>query len=63
MYFDVAMGWNCDWCGGTLRHFPNAKSGIRCESCWRTEGKNNGKLNVVKRSDPEHYTNRQGQTK
>lgn len=38
--FNAIFAWRCDWCGGVLRPFPQAKSGIRCESCLRTEGKN-----------------------
>lgn len=62
MYSNVSMAWSCDWCGGELESFPQAKSEIRCRMCWRTEGKKNGELNIVKRSDPEHYTNRQEKT-
>jgi len=31
--------FKCDWCGGELEPFPQAKSGLRCKNCWRVEGK------------------------
>ena len=52
------LNFRSDWCGGEIEYFPNAESGLRCKRCWRTEGKKNGKLNIVKRSDPEHYLNK-----
>jgi hypothetical protein len=33
------FAWRCDWCGGEIEFFPQAKSGLRCKQCWRTEGK------------------------
>ena len=55
----VRMSFNCDWCGGEIEYFPNAKSGLRCIRCWKTEGINDGLLHIVKRSDPEHYLNKE----
>ena len=62
-YPDITLNLNCDWCGGELEFFSQSESGLRCRLCWKTEGKKNGELNIVKRSDPEHYTNRQEQMK
>lgn len=59
--YNAIMAWACDWCGGELEYFPNSESGLRCTRCWRTNGKENGKLNIVKRDDPEHYLNREEQ--
>lgn len=62
MNYISVYGWNCDWCGGELEFFQQSESGMRCKMCWITEGKNNGKLSIVKRSDPKHYTNKQEKT-
>lgn len=34
----VSISMSCDWCDGELEFFPQAKSGLRCRKCWRTEG-------------------------
>ena len=55
---NAILNFRCDWCGGEIEHFPNAKSGLRCKMCWRTEGKpDDGKFHRVERTDSEHYTN------
>lgn len=43
---NIAVGGSCDWCNGTLRPFPQAKSGVRCESCWRTEGSDDAPYSI-----------------
>ncbi len=53
----IRLNINCDWCGGEVEMFEQAKSGMRCKMCWKTEGKNDGECHIVKRSDPEHYLN------
>lgn len=37
----ISICWRCDWCNGELEIFPQAKSGLRCKRCWRTEGNDN----------------------
>ena len=43
---NIMSAWRCDWCNGELEIFPNAKSGLRCTRCWRTEGNDDAPYSV-----------------
>ena len=47
---DVICSMRCDWCDGELEFFPQAKSGLRCRSCWRTEGNDDGEFSIKNRA-------------
>ena len=48
---EVVCSMRCDWCGGELEFFPQAKSGLRCKQCWRTEGNDNAPYSIKSKTE------------
>jgi len=42
----ATISMTCDWCNGELEFFPQAKSGLRCKKCWKTEGNDNAPYSI-----------------